>query len=488
MIKQNTKISSIKTDIHNIHFIGICGIGMSGLAQAFRWLGYNISGSDRAINNSENKILIEKLRAQGIFVYPQDGSYISNNKPDKLVYSTAIESDNPDLQVAADIEKWHRAEALTFIQDSLRGTTSIAVSGSCGKTTVTAWIAETFFNIGLDPIVLNGGMINTFADELYTGNFRPGKGNYFVYEADESDKSLVAFYPDYSVLLNLGTDHYSKNELIEVFEEFLRKTRKGAVIEDNIMSLLDPNSYAHIKTIVFTSDIGKGLINHKNILSLGNYYSDNNRQYAVCRNSFSQSVTVELPIPGRHNADNLLAIMGLLDLLKISKSFDNITKAVSKFNGVHRRFERKGVTEKGALVIDDYAHNVEKIVSCIRTAQSICSGKVYAVFQPHGYGPFKFMKDLLFPELESCLSRNDKFILLPVYYAGGTSSFLPKSIDVNDEYNLKCKIKDMYLYLEAREIASNYLKTNADEKDIILIMGARDGSLALWADELVNRF
>jgi len=479
-------VVEIHSKICNIHFVGICGIGMSGLAQAFRWFGYNVSGSDRAINNSENKILVKKFKKQGIFVYPQDGSYVKDNIPDVLIYSTAIEEDNPDFLVASRIEKWHRAEALVFIQNLLKDITSIAVTGSCGKTTVTGWIAETFLNLGLDPIVLNGGMINSFSDNVYSGNFKPGKGSYFIYEADESDKSLIAFNPDYSVLLNIGTDHYSKGELIEVFESFLRKTRKGAVIEDDILNLINPDSYAHLSIAVFTSKINLPELEKMKIWFLEKYYTDINKQYAVCRNSFSQTITIELPIPGKHNAENLLAVMGLLDLLEISKPSNKIQRAISKFKGVHRRFEKKGMTENGVLVVDDYAHNIEKIVSCIKTAQSICHGKVFAVFQPHGYGPFKFMKDLLFPELESCLNSDDKFILLPVYYVGGTSSFSPKATDVNDEYNSKCETKGMYLYFESRESASNYLNINADERDIILIMGARDGSLALWAEELTK--
>ena len=488
MPKINSKLKTQNSKLKSLHLIGICGIGMSGLAQAFRWLGYDVSGSDRAISNPENRILIEKLTAQGISVYLQDGSYIKNSTPDRLVFSTAIEDDNPDLLAASNIKKLHRAEALVIIQDLLKDTTSIAVSGSCGKTTVTAWIAETIFNLGLDPIVLNGGMINSFTNRLYTGNFRPGKGDYFIYEADESDKSLVAFNPDYSVLLNLGTDHYSKEELIEVFEKFLRNTSKGAVVEDDIFNLLDPKSYAHLKIVVFRSKKNLPELQNFNIWFLEKYYSNSGKQFAECRDSVSQSIKIELPIPGKHNAENLLAVMGLLDLLGINKSPAKTQKAVSRFNGVHRRFEKKGFSYKGTLVIDDYAHNVEKIISCIKTAQSICKGKVFAVFQPHGYGPFKFMKDLLFPELESCLNKKDKFILLPVYYSGGTSSFLPKAIDVNNEYNSNAQIKDMYHYFESRELTSKFLNDNSNEKDIILIMGARDGSLALWANELVKKF
>ena len=464
-----------------IHFIGIGGIGMSGLAQFYKWAGFEVSGSDRALNNPENAELLEKLKKQGIKIFLQDGSFAANQQTEVMIYSTAIENDNPDFIAGKEIEKWHRAKALSNIINFLKNRTSIAITGSCGKTTVTAWVAETMVLLGLDPIALNGGMINSFENETYTGNFRSGKGNFFVYEADESDKSLVAFYPDYSVVLNIGTDHYSKEELIEVFGKFLKNTKKGALIEKTVFGMLGPDSYRHLDISIVSFE-EKGLKEEGKVWNLDSYKTGE-KQIVECSYA-GEKFSITLPTPGNHNAANALVVSALVKMLGEDKSIADITKAVESFKGVHRRFEYKGKTLFGASVIDDYAHNVEKIISCIKTGQEISRGKVFAVFQPHGYGPFKFMREHLFQELEKALRKEDRFILLPVFYAGGTSSFSPKASEVNDEYSKKSKVKSRYLYFDNRNLAKSFLSKEAGNEDLLIVMGARDSSLSVWAGEL----
>jgi UDP-N-acetylmuramate--alanine ligase len=483
MIISLSETRNQKSEITTVHFIGIGGIGMSGLAQFFKWAEYQVSGSDRALDNPEKKELFEKLTLQGIKLYAQDGSYADKQKTDILVYSTAVEDGNPDFLAGKDLPRWHRAEALAFLSKKLKGKTSIAVTGSCGKTSVTAWIGEVLANLDLDPIVLNGGMINSFKSEKFPGNFKFGVGRFFVFEADESDKSLVAFTPDYSVILNIGTDHYSKEELIEVFEKFLRNTKKGAVIEKQVYDQLNPESYRHLKTVLFLSNDIK---NKKNsIWLLGDYCIQNGTAKANCIKN-ELRISLKLPVPGIHNAANALSIFALTDLLELDNTYSDIVAEIESFKGVHRRFEYVGKTENGAAVYNDYAHNVEKIASAIATAQDVVPGRVFAVFQPHGYGPLSFMRDVLFPTLENALRKEDCFIFMPVYYAGGTSSFTPKSSVVCKEYELKSAVNDKYLTFNSREDAGKYLLSISGRNDIILIMGARDDSLSIWADELIQ--
>ena len=452
---------------------------MSGLAQSYMWAGFKVSGSDRALDNPENLELFAKLRKQGIKLYPQDGSFVKDGKPALIIYSTAIEADNPDFIAGKYIEKKHRAAALSDIVDFMKGKISVAVSGSCGKTSATAWLGETLYNLGLDPIVLNGGMINTFCNETYSGNFKPGKGKYFVYEADESDKSLVAFSPDYSILLNIGTDHYSKEELVEVFEKFLKNTKTGAVIEEELFKMLSPKSYSHLRLKVIS------LGSESSASWKLNSYQGGLEQTArfICDN---QEFGIKLLQPGVHNAANALCVAAAIKLLEPNIDLKAIFSSVESFQGVHRRFERKGKMSNGAEVIDDYAHNVEKIVSCIKTVQEISEGKIFAIFQPHGYGPFKFMREPLFPELEKVLRENDKFIFMPVFYAGGTSSFTPKSEEVQAQYKDKSEVKNRYHFFESRQSAKRFLLENTAIGDTIVIMGARDSSLALWGIELAE--
>ena len=247
MVNRNMNIPS------KVHFIGIGGIGMSGLAQMLKWLGCDVSGSDRDMDKPENSRIIGSLRNCGITLFPQDGSFISDGKPDTMIYSTAIENDNPDFKAGTDIPKVHRAAALASAITSMKGVTSVAVTGTCGKTTVTSWLAETLEKMGYDPAMLSGGLVNNFASAKFAGNFRPGKGKFFIYEADESDKSLLAFNPDFSLILNIGNDHYPINELADVFRKFIVSTSKGAVLEESVAEHVGEITGTKIKCSVFGS-------------------------------------------------------------------------------------------------------------------------------------------------------------------------------------------------------------------------------------------
>ena len=203
----------------HLHFIGIGGIGMSALAAMFREHGWRVTGSDRAADRPENRRIFDALKLQGIDVFPQDGSYLAAGRPDYLVCSTAIEEDNPDLAAGVGIERLHRSRLLAMALGSLLPAEcrTVAVTGSCGKSTVTAYVAEALTNLGADPGCLNGALSKRFAGGRFAGNYRPGGGKFFVFEADESDKSLLNYGADYAVILNLGTDHYDRDELVRVF-------------------------------------------------------------------------------------------------------------------------------------------------------------------------------------------------------------------------------------------------------------------------------
>ncbi len=469
-----------------IHFIGICGIGMSGLAQMFSWLGHTVSGSDRAIDNSENKELISKLKKQNIDVFPQNGSFMQSKlQPDFIVYSTAIEDDNPDFKVSKHITKWHRSEALAWIEKKLSSKTSVAVTGSCGKTTVTAMIGEILTVLNEDPIVLNGGKINNFSNELYYGNFKPGCGNYFIYEADESDKSLRIFKPDVSVITNIGTDHYSKEELIDVFNVFLNNTKKQSIINSEIADLMKTEDGKIKITSVSITPKNKSIKKNDHNYILNNYKITKNRPWATV-DIQNNKIDFELPTFGKFNAENsLFAIAAVQELLN-EKSIKEIITALSQFKGTHRRLEYKGKTKTDTMVFDDYAHNVEKIISSITALHEITDNKIITIFQPHGFGPLNFMKDKLFEELENILDHKDLFVMMPVYYAGGTTSFQPTSKEVIESYKLKSKIPESYAAYDSRDEAKEKILNMSKENDIIVFMGARDGSLSIWASEFVD--
>jgi UDP-N-acetylmuramate--alanine ligase len=460
-----------------VHFIGIGGIGMSGLAQLYAKAGYRVSGSDRGAENPENQRIIQALRQSGIAIYPQDGSFVRRHKADYMVYSSAIEKDNADFIAGEGIPCLHRSEALAIAMNTMTGHPRIAVSGSCGKTTVTAWLAESMFLAGRDPSFLNGGLVNRFCAPDNAGNYYHGTGGAFVFEADESDKSLTIYEPDYALLLNIGTDHYSKDELAAVFSAFVRRVKTGIVVEKNVLEMLEHGSYAHLQVRVFTD--GPAEYHNVSAWGLSDYSCSSTGATAV----INDGERIALPMPGRHNAMNALAIAAMMDMLGIDK--ERIVAALPMFKGVWRRNDYAGRMTAGARVYDDYAHNVEKIASCIAASVENTDGKIFAVFQPHGFGPLGFMREELLPALEKVLRPQDTFIFLPPYYAGGTSSFKPTTQEVVDDY--KQRSQKRFLCFSNRIQAEQFLNAATTNDDVVLIMGARDNSLSDWAKQLTRK-
>ena len=458
-----------------LHFIGIGGIGMSGLAAMALHLGHQVTGSDRGAGKPENQRIFSALKNQGIKIYPQDGSFAQENLPDFLVYSTAIEENNPDFLAAEETPRLHRSALLEKLMSSLDNKKTIAITGSCGKSTVTAYLAETLFNLGLEPSCLNGALSKRFKSADLAGNFRPGTGDYFVFEADESDKSLLNYQVDYAIILNIGTDHYSKEELAEVFGKFLGNVRKGAVLSSEVYDAVKNLIPVDLTVQVFHSVPGDG-----KTFALQDYFISDHKAHAV----FSGYGELILPVCGRHNALNALAILTLLDMLGFKEK--SSLQALERFDGIFRRTDFAGKTRQGTLVFDDYAHNPEKIISCLDTMREIGGGRIFAVFQPHGFGPLGFMRDPLFLALEKALLPDDRFVLLEPYYAGGTTSFKPTSAEVMCDWLNRAARKENYLTFDSRENLSPWLIEQAKQGDIIVIMGARDNSLSDYALQLTQ--
>ena len=469
-----------------IHFIGIGGIGMSGLAQMFRDLGCAVTGSDRALGHTENERIFAALRKCGARLYPQDGSvYADGYTPDAIVYSTAIEEDNPDFKCAPPgTRRLHRSEALSLGIGALRGRFTIAVTGTCGKTTVSAWLADALDRLGGDPGALSGGYVKRFRENGAAGNYRGGSGRDFVIEADESDKSLLNYVPDAALILNIGTDHYSREELAEVFLKFSLSARSCVVMELAAFQEIGPERFPAGKMILLFSGDPDAPVScaGRRVLRLDSYRVAGGSAWCA----FNGLPEIRLPMPGRHNALNALAVHTVLT----SRGYDSMDalKAVSEFEGVARRFDRAGIMPNGALVIDDYAHNVEKLASCIGAAQALApDGRVITVFQPHGFAPLRFMREALANALPSILRPADEFIFLPVYYAGGTASFSPTSAEVATTCRNAPGINpDSIKDFEDRQECERYLKQAVKRGDVVIVAGARDESLSIWAKSLTK--
>ena len=466
-----------------IHLVGVGGIGMSGLAAMALDMGYEVSGSDRGAKNPENRRIFDALVKSGLELYPQDGSFAkAGDKPDLLVYSTAIEEGNPDFAAAPDTPRLHRSQLLGKLLGELpEDTLKIAVTGSCGKSTVTAYAAETLVRMGRDAGCLDGALVKSFVSETRAGNYRPGK-EFFVFEADESDKSLLNYGCDYALILNLGTDHYAKDELVRVFGKFLMNVRRGAVLEREVYDELAAAGLlpAKLPVRVF-GEAGPAEVTD----ALAEYAleetPDGRRPFAT----FADGRRIALPLPGRHMALNALAVGALLEMLGSGGA--KSAEALSSFGGVWRRNDRAGrLAGTGAAVYDDYAHNPEKIRANLDLMRELVPGKVVAVFQPHGYGPFGFMEQKLFEYLELDQRPGDVFILLEPYYAGGTSSFRPHADEVCAKWKAASRHPERYLALPDRDAVRKFLLENTGSSDAVAIMGARDNTLSDYAVSLTR--
>lgn len=331
------------------HLIGIGGVGMSALATALVRLGDEVTGADRTLGTKN----IRFLKSLGIRCFPDDGSGI-DAATDEVIVSTAIEDTNPGLAKAKElgIPVTHRAKALAR---TLKDYDLVAVVGTCGKSTVTAMLGHVLAECGLDPMCVNGANVPG-----WEGAVRFGKGRYAVAEVDESDKSLVAFKPYAAVVTNASADHYSKEEMDQVFDAFV-KDMPGPLVEG--------------------------------------------------RKTYGEA---DVSVPGRHNRNN--AFLALQMALALGCDEAKARAALLSFRGVERRLQRIG-----ERVYDDYAHNPEKLHAMWTTLAEAHPAGICVVWRPHGYAPLRKMMDALAAMFNETVRPCDKLLLLPVYDAGGTT-------------------------------------------------------------------
>ena len=442
------------------HFIGVGGIGMSGLAQICAARGCRVTGSDRSSDGGERAEFFKSLAARGVQVSAQDGSALTLG-PDVVVRSTAIEDDNADLVAARQrgIPTVHRSEVLAHLLHTGRG---IAVTGTSGKTTVTAMIGWMLERAGLRPTNVNGGIMNNFAPDHEPGNMVIGDGELVCAEADESDGSVVRFRPEVGVVSSISKDHQEVHEVLELFERFVGQITGTAVVNADYAELRPLRDVAreHV-TYGFSEDADIRVANWTP--------SPRGAEFEATGHTF------ELGVPGRHNVSNAAAAIAVGTTLGLST--DEIAAALSSFTGVRRRLEVEA-QEGDLTVIDDYAHNPEKIAAAISAVRPHCD-RLVAVFQPHGFGPTKFMRDELVDVFASQMGAGDVLFLLDIYYAGGTADQSISSADL---------VRDLY----GRGIDARHLPGRSTDgivapvvgRTAVLVMGARDDTLTGFCEEI----
>ena len=452
-----------------LFLVGIGGIGMSALAQLLRWQGYDVAGSDRGLNEAGKAELYGKLKLQSIRLYPQDGSGVLKEKPDALIVSTAVEEGNPDFCAIPGILRIHRASALSQALMRIKATEPsaqmIAVGGSCGKTSVTGWIGAALKALGEPVLIVNGGYYSKEISVELPGNFyADSHPRWLVAEVDESDHSILNYSPDYGVVLNISHDHYELDELRRVFGEFLRHCAKGGIVLDGIKDVAP-------QTLPRVAVFGGDAIHYNN--------------YASGRDG----ITFDVPGFGRvksgefgeHSASNATAVLATLSLLGLKASRAEMCAALSQFHGIKQRFELIGTTAAGVPVVNDYAHNPEKVAASMRAAMQRFGKRMLAVFQPHGFTPLRTMRAEFVQEISALAAHSEiHFVLLPVFYAGGTAIKSPTSAEVSDDLSAA----GVDVEAGTREGVEALLAK--ESWDCLLVMGARDSSLRLWCKKLLK--
>jgi UDP-N-acetylmuramate--alanine ligase len=449
-------------DFNDVFFIGIAGSGMSAIAQYLKGINKVISGSDRYFTPDTFNETKEKLEAAGIQCFLQNGQGISE-KTDLVVVSTAIEDTVFEVQKAKElaIPIIKRSELLSIIAKSKK---TIAVGGTSGKSTTSAMLFEILQFAKLDPSIISGAGLVSIIKEGKIGNAKVGKGDWLVIEADESDGSIVQYSPEVGLLLNVDKDHQEIDELIKIFTIFKKNTRDLFVV--NQSNLLAKQLSADSK-YDFSVD-------HK---SDAKYIAENFAQNGFVISFSIQNILFTINSIGRHSMENALAATAVANLLGVDISV--CADALKNYEGIYRRHQVLGKTN-GVIVIDDYAHNPAKCAASIAGCQFIAP-KVIAWFQPHGYGPTRFLRNDFVKEIASVMRDDDEIWMSEIFYAGGTAV---KDISANDLINdLKLLGKNAF-FVENRTDFLPSVRPHFTDNCVLLLMGARDPSLEYFGQDL----
>ena len=450
--------------IHNIHFVGIGGAGMSPLAKILLLLGYNVSGSDQGTSP-----IIEELVRLGARVWT-DGQRAENVRgADAIVVSTAIPYDNPEVIAAWDlrIPKLHRSDINAALVNEYDG---IAVAGSHGKTTTTSMIGVTLDRVGVSPTIIVGGEV----PDLGT-NAKLGTSRYLVSEADESDGSFLKLRPHVAVVTNVEDDHMdhygTMEKIIAAFRTFIDQVDEdGTAIlcfENEILRKLAAETKRRVISYAIDTEAdyrAADIEAHGSIISFTVF----ERGVELGR--------VSLNIPGRHNVLNALACIAVARLAGVE--FAQIQDALAGFHGAKRRFQTKG-KERGVWVVDDYAHHPTEIAVTLTAARATNPTRLICVFQPHRYS----RTNLLRTEFGTCFAAADLLILTDVY-AAGEAPIPGVSGETLMEEVAKQTGQDA-VYLPERVDLERYLAQHVRAGDLVITMGA--GNILEVGETLVEQ-
>ena len=447
-----------------VHFVGIGGIGMSGIAEVLHNLGYEVQGSD--MNDSAN---VKRLRDKGITVHI--GHRAENlGDAEVVVASTAIKQDNPE-RIAARERNLPMVRRAEMLAELMRFKKAIAIGGTHGKTTTTTMVSTLLVAGGLDPTVINGGIIN----DLGT-NARMGNGEWMVVEADESDGTFLKLPADVAVVTNIDPehlDHYGDYEAVK--KAFTTFVENVPFYGFGVMCLDHPEVQAQVARITDRRVVTYGANKQAEVRFCDVEAKGSSSHFAVeVRDRKTGEIrrieNLILPMPGLYNVSNATAAIAVS--LELGVSQDDIRDGLASFGGVKRRFTHTG-SWNGVEIYDDYAHHPVEISSVLSAARQASSGKVIAIKQPHRYTRLQS----LFGDFCSCFNDADHVLVAPVYEAG------EKPIDGFNSITLAEGLRSgghrSAIAVEGPEVLAAKVAELAKPGDIVIFLGA--GNVSQWA-------
>lgn len=439
------------------HFSGVAGAGVNPLARLMRARGHQVQGSDRSFDQGKSRDVADELCALGIEVRPHDGSAITRDL-DRVVFSVAVEADTPEMRRARELALERVARPALLAEIINGGQPSVAVAGTSGKSTITGMVAWLLRESGLPATVLGGA---ARADERGVGCLMAGPdGGPVIAEACESDGTLVGYRPTVGLVHNISRDHAEVEALRAQFAAFAKNCRKLLV------NAACPEASALARTIGgVTYGLAPGADARLEVTAAGP-----DRARGALHAGAAGILSLDVPQPGVHNLENAAA--AALVALELGMPAAAIGPALARFPGVARRYQVIGTTARGIRVVDDYAHNGEKIRAAVTTAQA-GADRVIAIFQPHGFGPARFLR----PELRALVPRllrpQDRFCYAEIFYGGGTVARDISSMTLADDLSpeLGCA------YAADHDAVVRWVGREARKGDTVLLMGARDPDL-----------
>ena len=456
-------------------FCGVGGSGMTPLALIIQARGGRVEGSDRALDQGRNAERFDFLRARGVLLHPQDGSGVIRASQ-ILVTSAAVEETVPDVQAARRIGAAVTTRARLLAELFNSAALGVGVAGTSGKSTTVGMLGWILHRAGKNPTIMNGADMKNFIDAGSPfASAKIGDGEIFVSEVDESDGSIAHFAPRVAVVNNISLDHKSMDDLRTLFRGFISKAQRVVLNLDNAETAALVTGLKPGQAITYSLNSAQA-----QLVASAPVQSPVGTVFQVKARETGEVVEVNLKVPGLHNVANALAALSAATACGVTLSV--AAAHLGEFNGIRRRLEVVG-TANEITVVDDFAHNPEKISATLETLHAF-PGRLLLMFQPHGYGPIRFMRDALVGCFTSGLRDEDVLVMPEPVYFGGT---VDRSVGSNDIVSeIQRRGRKAFAFTN-RGDCGDMLVGLARRGDRIVVMGARDDSLSQFAHELLRR-